>query len=207
VFLITAGDFTNGFNATPGYYEWDAKRSPPIRLLPELHRSALSKFARTVGLVRYVRGNLVFRLDEVVKFRRGAEHVAGLTRCQDEVLSKQDETLLEAFARGLPRALGLPPEKVILVFDADRKAIYAGLPAGAVRGCRTRATLANLRLAELARAAGLRVIEADPLFRRHFEAGLGPLDRSPLDAHWNPAAHELIAREVAGIIDPPKASP
>ncbi len=207
VFLITAGDFTNGFSASPGYYEWDATRSPPIRLIPELHRSAASKFTRTVGLVRYVRGNLVFRADEVVKFHRGADHVAGLTQCHDEVLSKQDEELLEAFTRELPRALRVPPERVILVFDADRKAIYAGLPAGTVRGCRTRALLANQRLAELARAAGLHVIDADPVFRQHFEAGLGPLDRSPLDAHWNPAAHGLIAREVARVLGSAEATP
>jgi hypothetical protein len=200
VFVITASDFTNGFSASPGYFEWDAARSPPIRLVPELHRSARAKFLRTLGLVRYVRGNLVFRADEVVKLRRGADHVAGITRCQDEVLSKQDEALLEAFIAELPRALRLPPARVILVFDADRKAIYARQPAGTVRGCLTRAVLANRRLAELGRDAGLEVIDAEPLFRRHFEAGLGPLDRSPLDAHWNPAAHDLIAREVARVM-------
>lgn len=207
VFLINAGDFTNGFHASPGYYEWDATQSPPIRLVPELHRSALSKFLRTVGLVRYVRGNLLFRADEVVKLDRGADHVAGLTRCHDEVLSKPDEALLDAFARELPRALGVSPDHVILVFDADRKAIYAGLRAGAAGGCRTRAVLANERLVQLARSAGLQVIEAEPVFRQHFEAGRGPLDRSPLDAHWNPAAHDLIAREVARVMESPTAGP
>jgi hypothetical protein len=201
VFLITAGDFTHGFKAAPGYFEWDAGRYPPIRLVPELHRSTLSKFLRTVGLVRYVRGNLSFRASEVVKLRRGADHVAGIARCEDEVLSKEDEELLQAFARLLPGALRVRPERVILVFDADRKAIYAGMPPGKVRGCRTRALLANVRLAELARAVGMRVIDIEPVFRRHFEAGLGPLDRSPLDAHWNPAAHALVAGEVARVIE------
>ena len=115
--------------------------------------------------------------------------------------------MLEAFTRELPRALGVPPDRVILIFDADRKAIYAGLPAGTVRGCRTRAVLANQRLAQLARSAGLRVIDAEPVFRQHYAAGLGPLDRSPLDAHWNPAAHGLIAREVARVIEGSKATP
>ena len=202
VFLITAGDFTHGFNASPGYFEWDATRSPPIRLVPEIHRSALSKFTRTVGLVRYLRGNLSFQLREVVKLRRGADHVAGITRCTDEVLSKDDEALLEAYVRALPEALRLPPGQVILVFDADRRGIYAGTPAAAPKGCRTRALLANQRLAQLARAAGMHVIDTEPLFRRHFEAGLGPLDRSPLDAHWNPAAHRLVARELARLIEP-----
>lgn len=202
VFVITAGDFTHGFHAAPGYFEWDAGRMPPVRLVPELHRSSLSKFMRTIGLVRYLRGNLLLRPAALVNLRRNADHVAGISRCHDEVLSKQDEELLRAFTAQLPRALGLPPERVILVFDADRRALYAGLPPGRVRGCRTRALLANLRLAELARAAGLRVVDTEPLFRRHFAAGGGPLDRSPLDAHWNPAAHRLVAGEVARVIAP-----
>ncbi len=77
VFVITAGDFTNGFNAAPGFFEWDARQSPPIRLVPEIHRSELSKFSRTVGLVRYLRGNLLLRPGEMIKLRRGADHAAG----------------------------------------------------------------------------------------------------------------------------------
>jgi hypothetical protein len=201
VFLITAGDFTNGFSAAPGYFEWDAARSPPVRLVPEIHRSAFSKFSRTVGLVRYLRGNLLFRPNELIKLRRGADHAAGASTCAAEVLSKQDEELLQAFARELPRALQLPPARIVLVFDADRRRIYAGFQPGSHAPCLNRAMLANQRLAELARAGGLRVIDTEPVFRRHFEAGLGPLDRSPLDAHWNPAAHRLIAREVARVIE------
>jgi lysophospholipase L1-like esterase len=202
VFVITAGDFTNGFNAAPGYFEWDARQSPPIRLVPELDRSEFNKFSRTVGLVRYLRGNLLLRPKEMIKLRRGADHAAGSAACRDEVLSNNDEQLLQAFARELPRALRLPPARVIMVFDADRKRIYAGAGANAKPLCRARATLANERLAELARQSGIHVVDAEPLFRRHFEAGLGPLDRSPLDAHWNPAAHRLIAREVARVIEP-----
>lgn len=202
VFVITAGDFTRGFSAAPGYFEWDATRSPPIRLVPEIHRSEFSKFSRTLGLIRYLRGNLSFRADEVVKLRRGADHVAGIIHCRDEVLSKQDEALLEHFVRELPPALGLPAGKVVLVFDADRKRIYAGSAPGAATVCQTRALLANQRLAELARGAGMRVVDTQPLFQRHFEAGRGPLDRSPLDAHWNPAAHRLVAEAVAKVIEP-----
>jgi len=199
VFVITAGDFTNGFSAAPGYFEWDDSRSPPVRLVPELNRSAASKFMRTVGLVRYLRGNLLLRTQELVQLRRGAEHVAGTSGCRDEVLSKGDEALLEAFVAELPKSLDLPPAHLILVFDADRRSIYSKVSA---RPCQTRAVLANQRLAALAGEAGFRVIDAAPLFRRHFEHGEGPLDRSPIDAHWNPAAHRLIAREVAGLIEP-----
>ena len=202
VFVITLGDFTRGFSASPGYFEWRHDRSPPVELNPEIHRSDLSKWLRTVALIRYLRGNLSMRPGELVRLQRGSDTAAGISRCEPEVLSKQDEALLTAFARELPQAAGLPPERVILVFDSDRKAIYAGITAAERQGCPQRATLANDRLMELAVQNGLRVIDSDPVFRRHFEAGLGPVDRSPIDAHWNPAAHRLMAREVARVIDP-----
>jgi hypothetical protein len=47
----------------------------------------------------------------------------------------------------------------------------------------------------------MRVIDSYPVFHRHFEQAQGPLDRSPVDAHWNGTAHRLMAREVARIID------
>ena len=202
VIVITAGDFTRGFSASPGYFEWAPDRSPPIKLKPEIHRSALSKWLRTVALIRYLRGNLSMRPSELISLRRGSDAAAGTAKCRPEVLSKEDERLLEAYAKDLAPAAGLSPGHVILIFDSDRKAIYAGQTAAERQGCAQRATLANSRLKELAAQAGMHVIDSDPVFRRHFSAGLGPVDRAPVDAHWNPAAHRLMAQEVARIIDP-----
>ena len=202
VIVITLGDFTHGFAATPGYFEWAPDRSPPIRLKPEIHRSAASKWMRTIAVIRYLRGNLSMRPAELIRLRRGSDAAAGTGKCQPEVLSKEDEALLEGFATALAPAAGVAPGHVILIFDSDRKAIYAGQSAAQRQGCPQRATLANERLKELAAQSGLRVIDSDPVFRRHFSAGLGPVDRSPIDAHWNPTAHRLLAQEVARIIEP-----
>ncbi|HEU5137329.1 MAG TPA: SGNH/GDSL hydrolase family protein [Steroidobacteraceae bacterium] len=201
VVVITMGDFTRGFSAGPGYFKWQPGQSPPVKLVPEIHRSALSKWLRTVALIRYSRGNLSVRPGELIQLRRGAVVAEGASPCHNEVLSKDDETLLEAFARELPPALGLPPGRVILIFDSDRKAIYAGKTRDEARKCLTRAARANDRLQELAAQSGIHVIDSYDTFARHFADRLGPLDRSPLDAHWNPAAHRLMAREVARIID------
>jgi hypothetical protein len=202
VIVITLGDFTHGFSATPGYFEWAPDRSPPIRLKPEIHRSTLSKWMRTIAVIRYLRGNLSMRPGELIRLRRGSDAAAGTGKCQPEVLSKEDEALLEGFTKSLASAAGVPPGHVILIFDSDRKAIYAGQSAAERQGCPQRATLANHRLKALAAQSGLQVIDSEPVFRRHFSAGLGPVDRSPIDAHWNPAAHRLMAQEVARIIDP-----
>jgi hypothetical protein len=201
VFVITMGDFTRGFSAGPGFFKWQPGHSPPVKLVPEIHRSASSKWLRTVALIRYLRGNLSLRPEELIRLRRGAVAAENAAACPTDVLSKEDDALLAAFARDLPAALGLPPGRVILIFDADRKAIYAGKTREEARKCLARPALANERLLELAARAGMQVIDSYPVFQRYFAEHQGPLDRSPLDAHWNPAAHRLMAREVARIID------
>jgi len=201
VFVITLGDFTRGFAAGPGFFKWQPGHSPPVKLVPEIHRSDLSKWMRSLALIRYLRGNLSIRPDELIRLRRGADAAAASGPCRDEVLSKQDEELLEYFARELPVALGLPPDRVILVFDSDRKAIYAGKTRAETQKCQARPARANDRLQQLAARACLRVIDSYPVFKQYFEERHGPLDRSPVDGHWNAAAHRLMAREVARIIE------
>ena len=201
VVVITQGDFTRGFAAGPGFFKWQPDRSPPVKLVPEINRSALSKWLRTVALIRYLRGNLSLQPDQLIQLRRGAVAADAASPCRNEVLSKEDEALLAAFARELPVALGLPPDRVILVFDSDRKAIYAGKTRAESQKCQARPIRANDRLQELAARIGLHVVDSYPVFQRHFAARLGPLDRSPVDAHWNAAAHRLMAREVARIIE------
>jgi hypothetical protein len=202
VFVITVGDFTRGFSAGPGYFRWQPELSPPVKLIPEIHRSSASKWMRTLALVRYLRGNLSMQTDALIRLRRGADIAAAAGPCHAEVLSKGDEALLAAFAHGLPESLALPPGRVILVFDSDRKAIYAGKTRAEARLCQGRAAEANDRLQAIAAQAGIRVIDSYPVFQRYFDEHQGPLDRSPLDAHWNGAAHRLMAREVARVIDP-----
>jgi hypothetical protein len=200
VFLITLGDFTRGFKADPGYFYWRADRDPPIAFKPEPHRSGLTKFVRSLALVRYLRGNLSFQAENMVKWRRGVE--AGAPQCKPEVLSKEDEALLQAFTGHLPRALRLVPQRVVLVFDSDRKAIYAGRSQQEALRCAPRAALANERLKDLARSHGMHVVDSFPVFQQYFRRHGLPVDRGPFDAHWNPTAHRLMAREVARIIDP-----
>ncbi len=201
VILITAGDFTRGFNASPGYFEWDPDRTPPIRLVPEIHRSAKAKLLRTVALIRYARGNLSIRPEELVRLRRGTESVQAAA-CRPEELSKKDEALLEDYVRELPGALGLAPANIILVFDSDRRVLGPANTTGQPWACPQRGTLANVRLRQIAARAGMHVIDSFPVFQRHVAAGLGPVDRSPVDPHWNSAAHRLMAREVARVMDP-----
>ncbi len=155
-----------------------------------------------VALIRYLRGNLSMRPDELIQAaarRRRRGRRRPVSRRGSVKRGRRAAGGLRArTARG---AGACRPTRVILVFDSDRKAIYAGKTRAETHKCPQRAALANDRLQELAAQAGMHVIDSYPVFRRHFAERLGPLDRSPVDAHWNPAAHRLMAREVARIID------
>jgi hypothetical protein len=197
VVVINGTDFTGGFSAESGYYRWAPERDPPIRLVPEVLRSGFEKWARTVALVRYLRGNLLLRPSQLIRFHRGADP-AGYG-CEAAALSERDGLLLEAFTRELPSVLQVPAANVILVLDSDRRAIYAHQTS--VSSCLSRGQLARQRLIELAQPSGMRVIDSDPVFRKYYEAEHRPLDHSPLDPHWNATAHRLMAREVAAVIN------
>jgi hypothetical protein len=142
-------------------------------------RAAAATWLAIASLIRYLRGNHSMQPDQVIQLRRGAVAADAAGPCRNEVLSKEDEALLEEFARDLPVALGLPPERVILVFGSDRKAIYAGKTRAETRKCQARPAQANDRLAELAAGNGMHVIDSYPVFQRHFRERLGPLGSIP----------------------------
>jgi len=198
VIVVIAGDYVDGFAKEPGFYHWAPDRTPPIELVPEVGRSATQKLLRTVAVARYIRTNLEFRWSHAIQLHRETD--IRPPTCVATSLSELDERLISEYVSALPAALALPASHVILVFDSDRRAIYAGLSREAAQACPTRDLLARARLMRLARTAGLQVIDSDPIFRRYYaQTGQG-VDYLPFDLHWNPTGHRLIAEEVARVI-------
>lgn len=199
VIVIIEGDYVDGFLKQPGFYHWAPDHTPPIEFTQEVGRSPTQKLLRTVAVARYVRTNLEFRWSNAIKLHRGAD--AHPPACVPASLSEADERLIEEYASALPEALGLAASHVVLVFDSDRKAMYAGLSREAAEACPRRDVLARERLMSVAKADGLQVIDTDPIFRRYYaQTGLG-VDYMPYDLHWNATGHRLVAEEVARIIN------
>ena len=197
VFVITAGDYSGGFSADPGYFRWAPKRNPPVELVPEIERPPLTKFLRSLALTRYVRGNLMMQMGDVIHLHRAHDSDGG---CPYRELSRKDERLTSKFIGALPRALGVPPGHVILVFDSDRKAMYDSTPAAATE-CPNVDQLARNRLMLLAAISGMRVIDSGPIFHEYYASTHQRLDFLPQDGHWNPTAHRLMAHAVAEVIN------
>ncbi|HEY6923647.1 MAG TPA: hypothetical protein VI653_09275, partial [Steroidobacteraceae bacterium] len=142
---------------------------------------------------------LEFRWSHAIQLHRATD--VRPPACVPASLSELDQRLTEEYVSALRTALGLPASHVILVFDSDRKAIYAGLSREAAEACPTRDVLARARLMSLARGAGMQVIDSDPIFRRYYARTGQGVDYLPFDLHWNPTGHRLIAAEVARIIN------
>lgn len=197
VILVVGGDFINGFTPRSGYFGWSAGNMPPVQLTPEPVHGRAAKLLRSLAIVRYIRGNLRFNLGHFLHTSaRGAPQA-----CVREGLAAGDADLIAAFADSLPAAYGLPPSRVILVFDSDRAELYRSHGASSASRCPTRDTVALDTLAAAAASRGEHVIRMEPVFAAWYRTTGRRLDYSPIDYHWNDMAHRLAAAEVARVIN------
>ena len=197
VILVVGGDFVNGFTPQPGYFGWSARDTPPVQLRPEPIRGGAVKLVGSLAIVRYVRGNLRFTLNHFLQTSaKGAPQA-----CVREGLRAGDAELLVQYADSLPTSYGLPPSRVILVFDSDRAELYRSHGANAVSRCPTRDIVALGTLAAAAASRGIHVIRTEQIFAAYYQSTGRRLDYSPIDYHWNDVAHRLVAAKVAGVIN------
>jgi hypothetical protein len=203
VILVVGGDFVKGFTPQPGFFGWRAAATPPVELRPDRVRTGAMRLVRSLAIVRYVRGNLEFDMRHFLHTSvKGAPQA-----CVRQGLQPGDVGLLAAYAEGLPAAYGLPPSRVILVFDSDRAELYRSYGASTESTCPTRDDLALHKLAEAAANRGEHVINMEPIFAAYFRSTGRRLDYSPLDYHWNAVAHRLAAAQVARVINRATSTP
>ena len=199
VILVVGGDFAKGLSPPPGYFGWSAGTTPPVALRPDHIRTTAVQLIRSLAIVRYVRGNLRFDLRHFLH----TSVKATPQQCVPEGLHAGDAELLASYADSLPVAYGLPPSRVILVFDSDRAELYRSHGARTESSCPTRDDIALRTLAAIAASRGEHVINMEQIFAAYFRLTGRRLDYSPLDYHWSAAAHRLAALEVAHVINGP----
>jgi hypothetical protein len=145
----------------------------------------------------YVRSNLRADLGRLLADRGSARGGCAAA----STLSGTDRALVHYIVEQLPVRFGLPPSRVILLFDADREAIYKPELAGSNELCSTQDSMARRLLAEEAAKNGIEVINMEPIFRTHYLETGEHFDYLPVDGHWNGVAHRLAAKEVARYIN------
>lgn len=112
---------------------------------------------------------------------------AGKPASDARALQQVDAIAAAFFQRAGPHVAG----RLIIVIDGDRR----GLPAGGIAH-----DPARERFMVLARTAGALVIDAEPIYRRHFSRSKLSLDVGPYDGHLNRLGVGLLAQTMAAAL-------
>jgi hypothetical protein len=154
------------------------------------------------SLVRYLvfhlnAGNAVHRLRQRFTAKEGEGKLDYVGNVEAEVSPQREAAGLRAadlFLENLADYAGLPPERIMLVVDGLRPALYdaATLAVG------EKSYWGRVRQHFLAgaRARGFAVIDMQPPFLDHF-ARRGEHFEFARDGHWNALGHRLVAEQVA----------
>ena len=197
VVVVTGYDYEEGFEEKEGVYHWGADpRKELISLVPATERSGMVSVARELALVRYVRANLKLSAGKI--FSRGGEG-----SCEPHSLTAADRQRLTDYVAELPKALRLPPQRVVMVFNSgSNTALYERVDRGRVRqpACPTVDSLALGELRRLAAASGMKLIELDALLEPYYRATRQALDFKPVDSHWNGTATLLASNEIVRLL-------
>jgi hypothetical protein len=201
---IGDGDFVEGFTAGPGHFRWNADDDPrSISLVPVEARSQAAKIIRHSALVRYVRSNLRLTIRGVLQAEPPVASDSFEAPCNDERLNGGDTERIKKYVEHLPDAFGVPTGRIILLRDSEtlRQGLYARQPVDRHKNCSpSRDEQALQLLTDLARSAGMSVVDTFPLFRSHFETTGERVDFSPTDWHWNETGHKIAAAAIHDLI-------
>ncbi|HKQ29181.1 MAG TPA: hypothetical protein VJT77_11320, partial [Burkholderiales bacterium] len=123
-------------------------------------------------------------------------------------LKAADRERVAAYVEALPRALGLEPDKIVLVSHTHISGIYERVDRRHPARSADCPQLDELALAELRRLAalrGMKLLDATAVLERHYRVYRRPLGFEPVDSHWNAMSTEVIARELASLLGTPVA--
>ncbi len=184
--MVVANDFDEsllGPASRPGFHYMVDSTSGKLVPLP-FRRPAWRRLVLHSRLASYLVNNV-----QILELGRRLDRASGSLPSRPGEL----EAVADRFVERLAPMAGAPPERILLVLDADRPAIYGG--------ARDAFRPAMERLAARARAAGHPVLDLDPLMATDF-ARHGRRFEFPTDGHWNAYAHGLVARAILEAVGP-----
>jgi len=203
---IVSNDFDESFAGIRSrnrfhYFTNDARGNLRPQLIGFYQISRLQEIISQSALVRYAYFHLRIT-DAPQKIKRLLRSLPIAAQFQNPAPSPSQstkkttdnpETSLRAaktFLKLLPEYAGLPPAKIILILDGQRRSLYYGPH-------KKDSLFESMRryLLKNAPAMGYEMIDMHPLFQIDFQTN-GQRFEFTRDAHWNARAHELAGRAV-----------
>ena len=195
IMVVTPGDYAGGFEGKKGLYKWhEHPERDLVELVPQAQRGAVRQLASELALLRYVRANL--------KLGRKQLLTTASEACVPQTLSGKDHERLATYVDALQRALRLPPNKIVLVFNAPTSDIYERVDRNRDPSERCPDLDANAlgELRRLAASRGMKIVDVAQVLESHYRTHRRQLDFRPLDSHWNGLAAGAIANAVVHVL-------
>ena len=200
--VVVGNDFDESYlpyKDFPGmYFFTDDPHSPTgLKLVREdYHPGVLRDLARHSALVDYLFFNVgIGALKKVIhsSFASTGEYSGNTSVASNAERLNNSKHCVEAFLQMLPEYTGVEKDNCTFVMDGAREEIY---DPDYWHGHKTFFHLMREYFIRRAQESGYPVIDMQPVFKQSY-AKDGKHFESAHDGHWNPHAHDLVAREVA----------
>jgi hypothetical protein len=200
LFLNISNDFSESLyhlERSPGFHHFEkAQDGSAVMRRVDFEPRLFRRLLRYSALATYLVTNV--KVEALLKFqylggddRRWAGNIS---RDASPELVADYEWAVRQFLDSLPKATGLPPERIMIAIDGIREAVYS--PAEKPELERSLWGRMRVYMSEQAAMRGFAVIDMQPVFERAFAKDHKRFE-FPTDSHWNGYAHGLLADAVA----------
>lgn len=196
---VIANDFDESllkYKNAPGGNYYDAGANGNLSLTRVDYRFTPYRFVFKSALLRYLLLNLgVAEIRQKLRawFAAPSDYVGNTQAKVSEEVIKDSKRAIEAFFRDLQSYSGLPKNRILLLIDGMRPAIY---DPRALRDAET-SYFAQMRREFVAKGVGegYTVVDLQPKLIEHFQREAQRFE-FPNDGHWNGLGHRIAADAV-----------
>lgn len=194
VVVIVDGDLSESLQRSRGsHYLIPAGEGFEMAFEPPGPEAWTTRVRKSVGdsaLFRYLQANLQFSPGKIFEVLRPVI-AASSPATKPEAVIRRQELVADWMLSELPRRLGLEPQCIALLLDADRYAIYRPEQASEPKD----SPRARAYLVSQAKARGFAVSDLGDVFRVEYARQRLKFDHWPVDRHWNRVGHGVAAEE------------
>lgn len=199
IIVIVGNDFDQSlphYRHNPGFHQFvkDSRGDWQLKLTDYSVGTGLN-LARQSALARYLIINVgIQNLHHQLRYSLNPQHYA---RDKSSIGNHQriadSKPVVDAFLQRIPEAAGLPPGRIMFIFDAIRPDIYDDAAFAASKD--TYHGVMREYFMQQATAAGFPFIDLQIEFRDHY-ARHGRRLEFEVDPHWNSLGHQVVGEAV-----------
>lgn len=203
VFIVVGNDFDESlikYKNAPGFHYFSDVSDDSALIRKDFRPTFIKRLTRKSALIRYLALNMQLdwqSIENLFAHDTGdaQEEFVGNTRADfSEERISDSKKVVDRFFEELPLITGLKNDKILFVIDGMRPHLYS--PATLQKANGSYFDLMRKYFIKIAVGKRYEIIDMQPIFRKKYYSE-GTRFEFPTDAHWNEAAHHLIAEKIA----------